>query len=707
MKIVLLNSAAKNIAEFSTFARPLTLLMQFVNPYFLFGLLAVSIPIVVHLFNFRKFRKVYFTNVRFLEELKQQTQKQSRLKHLLVLLVRILAIICLVLAFAQPYMPVSRKPVNDDVRNKVSIFVDNSFSMEARSPRGPLLEEAKRKASEIAMAYKPGDLFQLLTSAFEGRHQRFVSREEFLELLQEVKINPASRKISEVVERQQDMLNAKRGSNQISYLISDFQTSVTDVGALKPDSSIQHYLIPVEANQGGNIYIDSCWLEAPVVQINQQLRMFARIKNSSSSDYEKIPVKLFVNGSQRAVASLDCKAMESAEISLSYTNNTAGIQNGWLEIVDYPTVWDDRLYFSYPVLERLPVLCINDKLESPFLSALFGKDSAFVYTSVNLRNLDYSSLKNFNFIMLNELENIPSGLAAELNNFFKQGGSLLMIPPASLDVTVYKAFLANFGSFALNPLDTANTRISEINTKHAVYRSVFEKVPENIDLPLVLAHYPVMAASQSATEVLLKLQNGDAFLTGSLTAKGQFYILAAPLRTEFGNFARHAIFVPTLYQMALLSQASGRLFYTIGANEAVEYRGVENPGESVFKMRKLNSNFEFVPENRNVAGAMSFYPHDQLKEAGNYVLLDGANPLMGLAYNFDRKESDMTAMKAAQLSKELAAGNLKDYTVLDSGQKPLTQTISELSRGIRYWKLFIFLALLFLLSEVALLRFWK
>ena len=94
--------------------------MQFVNPLFLFGLFAIAIPVIIHLFNFRKFQKVYFTNVDFIEELKQQTQKQSQLKHLLVLLLRILAIASLVFAFAQPYIPVTENDVKQDLCISIS-----------------------------------------------------------------------------------------------------------------------------------------------------------------------------------------------------------------------------------------------------------------------------------------------------------------------------------------------------------------------------------------------------------------------------------------------------------------------------------------------------------------------------------------------------------------------------------------------------------
>nr|MBA3901205.1 BatA domain-containing protein [Bacteroidota bacterium] len=125
--------------------------MKFLFPTFLFALFAIAIPIIIHLFNFRKFKKIYFTNVKFLKEVKQETQSKSKLKHLLVLCTRILAITFLVFAFAQPFIPSenSNAVIGDKV---VSVYVDNSFSMQAQSEQGGLFEESRRRAREISDA---------------------------------------------------------------------------------------------------------------------------------------------------------------------------------------------------------------------------------------------------------------------------------------------------------------------------------------------------------------------------------------------------------------------------------------------------------------------------------------------------------------------------------------------------------------------------
>jgi len=372
--------------------------MKFVNPYFLFALFSLAVPVIIHLFNFRRFKRVHFTNVRFLREVKQETQSRNKLKHLLVLLCRCLALTFLVLAFAQPFIPLDdRKIVVGD--KAISVYVDNSFSMDAvNKSNTALLKEAKDAAAEIVAAYKPTDRFQLLTNDFEGRHQRFVNREEFLELLEEVKPSPAVRTLSEVSSRQQDILsNADgiRSQNKLAFMISDFQKSISDFGKIKSDTSMHVTLIRMEAQNRNNVYIDSCWFESPVRRINQQEALHVRLRSHSEDALENVPMRLFINNNQKTPASFSIGPNGQTDTVIYFTVNQPGLQQGRIEIKDYPVSFDDQFYFSFEVLEHIPVMSINAAgpalpaepgttpvTGSPYLNTLFGTDSIFRYTSV-------------------------------------------------------------------------------------------------------------------------------------------------------------------------------------------------------------------------------------------------------------------------------------------------------------------------------------
>lgn len=681
--------------------------MQFVNPLFLLGLLAISIPIIIHLFNFRKFRKVYFTNVKFIEELRQQTQKHSQLKHLLILLMRILVVICLVLAFAQPYIPLNKNANKKEAQNSVSVFIDNSFSMEAASSDGTLLDLARQKAGEITSAYKSSDRFQLLTGDFEGKHQRFVSREEFVEMLDEVEISPVTRSLSEVVKRQSDLFAEQAQTNHTAFLVSDFQKGITDFGNISPDSSVQVVAIPLEASGRNNLYIDTIWFDSPVFQVGQVLNLNVRVKNASVNDFEKIPVKLLINNQQRAIASFDVKAGEETDIRMPFTASETGIQSGKLEITDFPITYDDSFYFTFEVKSEIPVLSIYDEAENVYLNSLFGKDSAFVYSTAPDNKLDYSAFSTNSLIVLDGLKDISSGLAQELRRFADGGGSIMVFPGNEINDDSYTGFFGLMAVTGFSVADTFQTRISNINLQSTVYDDVFESMPENIDLPAVFRHYPIRRQANSMMEELLTLENGDVFLGAEPTGKGTFYLCATPLDPQWTNFPKHAIFVPSLYKIALLSNPGSQLYYTAGDNEDIIIKKTTLNGDQIFKIKSLDGNFEIIPEHRAIASQISIFTRNQVKKAGNYEIVYEGRRIAGVSFNYNRAESDMVNLSKTQIEKMIQDFRLDNFSVISPTSRSLSEVITEIDKGFRLWKIFIVLALAFLLGEVLLLRFWN
>src|SRR5688572_24858722 len=150
--------------------------MQFLYPAFLWALSALAIPIIIHLFYFRRYKKVYFSNLRFLREVKEETSARNRLRNLLILLARLLAMAFIILAFAQPVIPL-QDAMKAGIRN-VSIFVDNSFSMQSFGKDLSLFDRSKQKAHEIIMGYGAEDRFQVLGHELSPSQTQWISREE-------------------------------------------------------------------------------------------------------------------------------------------------------------------------------------------------------------------------------------------------------------------------------------------------------------------------------------------------------------------------------------------------------------------------------------------------------------------------------------------------------------------------------------------------
>lgn len=680
--------------------------MEFLYPGFLYALAALAIPVIIHLFNFRRFKKIPFTNVRFLREIKQQTQSQNKLRHLLVLLMRLLAITFLVLAFAQPFLPSGDSQAKTS-RKSVSVFIDNSFSMEGESQAGMMLEVAKNRAIDIAQAYEPTDRFQLLSQDFEGKHQRFVGRQEFIEWVQELEPSPQSKSLDEIATRQKDQLKSSDGENaKLSYIVSDFQKSRFDFDQFQSDTAVAFSLVHLERNTPNNVYIDSVWFASPVRKLGENEQILARIINSGDADAESIPVKLFVNGRQKAIGTATVGQGASAVATLNYVHDEPGIQRAEVQIEDYPVTYDDSFFFAYTVFEEIKILSIRDgNLSSnDFLKAVYASDSTYRYTAVQVGNVSYSELGQYNLIVLDELNNVPSGLAGAIENFAKNGGSVWIIPPKNVDPDTYNTLLQALDAGALLNTVKGENKVNSINADHPLYQGIFEKLPSNPDLPTASTYVKVSNPLRAEADVLMGFRNGDAFLTGYRTERGKLYLLAVPLSADDNNFSRHALFVATALRIAELSQTTGIQAILLDSDAFFTIPPVSFSNESVFHLVSSEKEIDVIPRYQLRDGQLDITPGPDVYAAGNYLLLLGNDTIAAAGLNYKREESDLESYTAEELKAAVAG---KSISIFDGNSSQLGREIVQQTKGTELWKICLILVLFFLLLESVLLRFWK
>ncbi len=676
--------------------------MQFLYPTFLWALLALAIPIIIHLFYFRRFKKVYFTNVKFLKEVKEETAARSRLKNLLTLLMRLLAMAFLVFAFAQPFIPVDATVKKG--RKAVSLFIDNSFSMSALSEDVPLLEKGKQRAREIIKAYQDEDQFQVLTNDFEGRHQRMLSKEDALALVEEIKISPAVQELSKVLARQKQVLNAPDQGNNISYLISDFQKNITDIQNYT-DTSVAVNLVPLQSVQEKNISIDSCWFDAPVQMVNQSNQLIVRVQNHNNTNAENLRLSLQYDGQEKPVGTLSIPANSA----ISDTVNLSIPHTGWYEaklsITDYPVQFDDHYFFAFNVAEIIHVLAINEVEQNKYLNAAFTGAPYFKITNQLSQNLEYSKFSDYRMIVLNGLTAISTGLAFELNQYVKNGGNLLVFPGRNANINTYKSFLNAFEANALVALEQEEKEVGRINYEEFIFKDVFENKRSNLTLPVTKVSYKLSAFSRSKEEKLLSYRDGTSFLSKYRFDKGNLYLCAAPLEEDYSNLVRNGeIFIPMLYKMAISSGKDQRIAYTIGKDDYVEADNQQLTGsEMVYKLKGEGE--EFIPEQTGIGSKVILGVYDQVKTSGYYNLFLKESEILGkYAFNYDRKESRLDYWNEADLKTQ--AG--ENITVLTAhANTNFEQLIGTRSQGIPLWRWAIILALVFLGIEGLLLRFWK
>lgn len=685
--------------------------MKFLFPTFLFALSAIAIPVIIHLFSFKRHRTVYFSNVEFLKDIKKESRKQSKLKQLLILAARILTIIFLVFTFAQPYIPTNRD-VKKQPNQLVAVYIDNSFSMNALSEKGQLLEVARNKALEISLAYPSGTKFRLFTNDLLPKHQHVLNREQFIQQVSEIQTSPRVIPLSLVYNRfASERLGNAENTDKNIYFISDFQRSVSDIENFETPAIFSYYL-PLVPNEVANLYIDSCWVEEPAHRLGQEETIFVKIKNSSNQNYQNLPLKLFLNDSLKSITNFSVEAQNEMTAELTYSNNTSGLQLGKIEISDYPFTHDNNWYISYKVEKNLKALAIfNNSEESKeglsYVEALFENDDYVLLDEMNEQSLQVNRLNEYNTLFLINLQNYSSGFLNELESVVSQGTSVVLFPDLT-NTTMVNNLLSRFNANRVIGIDSTTQEISNIEFDNDFYRNVFKKREQNPIFPAINWHLRFETQTRSDEIALLAFQNGDKALSQLDYEDGKVWIFSFPLTTKNDAFARDILFVPTLYNFVLNSMPKQEMSFVVGKNSFFNIpKNVGYNVNSTFEIENLKTGEKIVPNNTIIGQEVRIEFGDQISTDGQYLVENDGKILASMAFNYDRKESDLRYLTQSELESKLEEDQLTNATVVSEVNRNFSEVFDELQNGKQLWKIFLLLALLFILAEVAIARFWK
>jgi len=671
--------------------------MNFLYPGFLFALLAVAIPVIIHLFNFRKYKQVYFSNVQFLTEAKAESASGEKLKNLLILIARILAIVFLVFAFARPYLK-SDTAVDPGLATVVSVFVDNSFSMQSVNKEGSLLDDAKRRAREIVKGYPISTRFVLTTNDFEGRHQRLLLKEDFLSQLEGVKISAGNKSLEQVLNRQQGFVTGS--SNHIEYILSDFQEHFAGNKPLAAKAGVQVNLVKLKANELPNVAVDSVWFLSPLHRPGAQEKLVVRLRNYTSSAVQGIPVRLTIDNQQKAIANLDIP-----EGTIQDTLTFGGLAAGWhkakLSIKDYPVTFDDELNFTFKSDQELKVLSIGTGSGAPYLRSLFAADPYFRLTEMEEANIKYSSFGDFRLIILNAVMAPSSGLAQQLKSYVQGGGTIAIYPELAAEAAVYNSFLQALDLPGIVQLRTEKTSLSSIDFKNPLFKDVFEEVPKNMELPEVNSYFQYALSNQRSSRKLMELPLNRVFFGQYSSGAGQIFLSATSLDLKDSNLPQHPVFVPLMYKIAFSSTQEQPLFYTVGKDELVETAKTTLAANQALKLS--SAGIDLIPELRQVPGKTLIYMADQIRQPGFFELRKADSLLSIFAFNQSRLESESSFAGQAALKKILPQ---KQVRFIDAGRDALSVGDSAKNNSNELWKLCLVLCIVFLAVEILLIKYF-
>ncbi|MFN4082965.1 MAG: BatA domain-containing protein [Bacteroidia bacterium] len=666
--------------------------MQFVYPQFLWALSLLTIPVIIHLFNFRRYKKILFSNTAMVTAATAVNKKQQNIKKWLVLLCRLLFMALLVIAFAQPYK--ASNNVNAKYAEKiVAVYIDNSFSMLNTGETGELLETAKNKARQLADLQNPATNFMLLTNDFEGKHQHIISKELFNQFIDEVKISSNTKTLSEVLSRQQQLLKQYINTQKSSYIISDFQTGFNNAKTTDFDSAVKYYFIPLKANINNNISIDTAFVITPFFQTQKPIIIEAKIKNFGSGKIENLPVLLKVNGIQKALQNISIEPNKHESIQFNIVLNDTNTQQIEVSLTDFPITFDDSYFLTLKPSSSVNVLLINGSGNTLPIKKVYQVDDFYQLSVQEITNINYTTFGKASLIILHEPTNLSSGLAGELQKYVEQGGTLFVISGKN-EISLIN-FLTNLCRVTMgSPLNT-KLSVAEINTKETLLSDVFSSIPKDADMPVFNVTLPLNKSTSSKTTNILTLNNGHALLTKSSVKKGNVFVLGTSLVDDFGNFHKHALFVPIMLKMPLLTSNKTINNYSINnTNQILVNADIKEP------VIEIKNNETSIMANLQLRNSVWYAnTNNSITKAGFYDLVSSNKTIDKIAVNYLRTESNIIFETPKTINNNIE--NIGENIEIHNNK------LTKAEKGSNYWFLALVLSVVFLILELLILRFMK
>ena len=644
----------------------------------------MSIPIILHLINLRKYKTVYFSNVNLLREIKEESRKSRKIKNWLILLFRVLFITFLVFAFAFPYSGI--KSNNDD--QTISIYLDNSFSMDNEGVEGNKLNNGKAFADQIVQQAPSNTKFHIVTNDFKGKHQIKISKREAQEEISKITTSHISRSLQSILNRQSLFLQGNDNKNNHLFWISDFQQ--LEINKISNPDSFKINLALLKSIEKLNLSLDSIWFESPVrKKIGSEILKF-QISNYASESIKNQIINLTINNRINSFTISELKPGQST-FDFRFQIPEDSLIKGVLSLEDQSLLFDNELLFSYLIPNKQKVCLIANKDSEiiPTIRKIFQGDSSVQLSILTPFEIDFKSLGEQDLILLGELDKISQNLAIELLKMTKKGKITTIIPGNNSDIANYNNAFKLWGDVSLGEKKKSNINIGDIQKSHSFFDDVFEKkkIRNNLKeaFPLLYIHYDFLSVSNTET-IILKEDDSPFLLTHN-----NFYYLASGLSPKQSNFSKNAFIIPLLYQMLFKSISTTPIQYFISPKTELIAPSSSDRNVTVKSKNIVNQ--------LRVNNYKSLIPSDFRK--GYYELINSNEIKGAFALNYNRTENLVINEQLKRLNKIRESPLVSSFEVFGNQSSNL-EKLSQSKNS--HWFFCMIISLISLFVEMFLIR---
>lgn len=690
-------------------------MLNFLNPTVLFALAAASIPLLIHLFNRRKIKRISFSTIHFLKKLEKKQMRNLRIRQLLLLILRTLIIIFLVMAFAKPTIKSgSGSLLTERTPIEAVVILDNSLSLNEVQLTGTLQKNLREAFDKLQTIFNVGDRITILQSTIPQKE--LVLQENYQSNLwgrveQKLQPNYLKSNLSSSLVFAVEQLKQSHFYNREIYILSDFQKSAlstNDVDQLEDQmkkNNIKLFSLPIKHSHSENISIDSVEVVNRLIEKNQVLKISTLLNNHDKTKHLNTMESVLLNGKRVAQKNMTLENDKVVPNQFQLTLTENGFIEGEIQVESDALIEDNRRFFNFHIPEKIKILhFVPDVDFDSFLPLIIrpaeNRGIFDYFRSVSLKWSDYN-FRDYDIILLEGLREIPSNLAQRLTSFALQGGGIILIPGPDIVIPQYQKAMQDLGIGSILELNGTPGKteqfltISRIEWNHIIFEGLFDSQQKQFNPIEVYAYYKIKPAPQ--TETLIQLSNGSPLFILKPIKQGSAAFITSAINTKWSELPLKGFVIPLMY----------RLIYYMGSRKVVDrqsllcgesYRQLFTDLEPPYNFKLTGPNETEIKLTPNFKGTDVLLSVQNIEEPGNYRIVHNDHILTVFSVNPWEEESQMDFFSNDELKNLIPNTN-----VIDDFNKA-SEIILQSRFGKELWKHFLFLAIILLLVEMIIAR---
>ena len=678
--------------------------MTFLSPSILWGLLAITIPIIIHLISLRHTRDTEFSTLRFIKSLKHETIRHLRIKQWLLVILRTIAILCLILMFSRPLMTgtLTSKLVGN-VESRAVIFVDNSASMAVHTDDGTLLDRAKSSLPVILNGLEGRTTVELYQTnpprkLFSGSHEE--SRSIITRAKGIVQTNMTDN-LWTVIDSVLQTIKASE-PNQECFIISDFQSAPSfKIDSLNPNSDWKFYCI-LQPKIENNISISEVSVLSQIKLPDHLVKLNTRVGNGGVTDKRNIPVELYLNDERVGQVVSQFQPSEFKDFLFQVYPGKTGIINGKIVIPDDDFSMDNFRNFVLVIPNQIAVKVIGQSMEELFLldlalSAITGETELLVIDRYLSNDVERLFLSDIDILLLHNPANLRNSAIEDLQRFLMRGGGLIWFVGNDLNQTDPVAWpsllklpeliqtrrLEGESFFSTSIVDDNHSLFTDLNINNM-----------NEELPQVFGYNEVRL--QMNHTPLIKLNNGHPLLVESKVFGNSGFVFTSPLNLHWNDLPVKGLLVPLLHRMLILlgTKEFNIQPVLVGQDKIIDIKGQNINAEWVLKTPNEND-IKLIPDYTNEKLLIT-----QTSELGSYHVFADGHLFSSFSTELSPYELPSIRIEGETLAESLG---IEQARIIEHTQH-LGSELKEIRYGRSIWRLLLFIALSCLVIESILGR---